>query len=76
MKFSHPLARAAKLWSAKSLDGTDQPLLIIVTTIELDAGRKNYKEKLINKLSTAAREYLAETREATAFVLTNRARDW
>jgi hypothetical protein len=76
MKFSHPLARAAKLWRANFLDGAEQPILVIVTTIELDAGNKNFKENLVKTLGNAAQEYLKQSQVATGYVLINRMRDW
>ena len=51
-------------------------MLAIVTTLELDPEGHNYKKKYVEKLSRAARGYLAETGSATAFVLVNRLRDW
>ncbi|HTR14057.1 MAG TPA: hypothetical protein VMI72_12595 [Roseiarcus sp.] len=76
MAFKHPLARGAQIWVAKTLDNRDHPTLVIVTTIALDASHKNYKRSLVEKLSGAARDYLAETKEADAYVLVNRLRDW
>ena len=76
MAFSHPLARAAKIWTARGADDSEQRVLVIVTTIPLDAGHKGYKKSLVEKLSHAARDYLAGSKEANAFVLINRLRDW
>ena len=76
MAFKHPLARGAHIWVAKTLDNRDHPTLVIVTTIALDASQRNYKKSLVDKLSAAAREYLAETKEADSYVLINRLRDW
>ena len=76
MAFKHPLARGAQVWVAKTLDNRDQPTLVIVTTIALNPGHRNYKRSLVDKLSGAARDYLAETKEADAYVLVNRLRDW
>ena len=76
MAFKHPLARGSQVWVAKTLDNRDQPTLVIVTTIALDPSHKNFKKSLVDKLSGAAREYLAETKEAEAYVLVNRLRDW
>ena len=60
MAFSHPLARGAKVWTAKTHDGGEQRVLVIVTTIPLDPGEKGYKKSLVERLSRAARDYLAE----------------
>ncbi len=76
MAFAHPLARAAKIWTARGADDSEQRVLVIVTTIPLDAGQKGYKKSLVEKLSSAAQDYLAGSKEATSFVLINRLRDW
>jgi len=76
MAFVHPLARGAKVWTAKALDDTEQRMLVIVTTIALDPRQKGYKKSLVEKLSRAARDHLAESKEAGAFMLVNRLRDW
>ena len=36
MTFSHPLARASKVWTARTHDGGEQRVLVIVTTIPLE----------------------------------------
>ena len=51
-------------------------MLAIVTTLELDPKSQNYKKPFVEKLSRAARDYLADSDEAAAFVLMNRPRDW
>jgi hypothetical protein len=76
MAFSHPLARAAKVWTAKAHDGGEQRVLVIVTTIALDPGEKGYKKSLVERLSRAARDHLADSNEAASFMLMNRMRDW
>ena len=76
MAFVHPLARGAKVWTAKSQDDSEQRILVIVTTIPLDANQKGYKRSLVERLSRAARDHLAESKEAGAFMLINRLRDW
>ena len=76
MAFSHPLARGAKVWTARGGDDKEQRVLVIVTTIPLDSHHKGYKKSLVDKLSRAAREHLAESKDAEAFVLINRLRDW
>ena len=58
MAFSHPLARGAKVWTAKAHDGGEQRVLVIVTTIPLDPGEKGYKKSLVERLSRAAGDYL------------------
>ena len=76
MTFSHPLARAAKVFAGPHHDRT-QRTLVVVTTLELDPMSKRYKKKLIAKLALAAQEYVAANpNEATGFILINRMRDW
>ena len=76
MAFAHPLARAAKIWTARGADDSEQRVLVIVTTIPLDTDHKGYKKSLVEKLTRAAHEYLAGSKEAESFVLINRLRDW
>jgi hypothetical protein len=76
MTFSHPLARGAKIWTAKAHDGGESRVLVIVTTIPLDPGEKGYKKSLVERLSRAARDYLADSNEAASFLLMSRMRDW
>ena len=76
MTFSHPLARASKVWTAKTDDGVEQRVLVIITTIPLEPGDKGYKKSLVERLSHAARDHLAESKEAASFLLMSRLRDW
>ena len=76
MAFSHPLARGAKVWTARAHDGGEQRVLVIVTTIPLDPGEKGYKKSLVERLSRAARDYLADSNDAASFMLMSRLRDW
>jgi hypothetical protein len=76
MAFAHPLARAAKIWTANGVDDSEQRILVIVTTVPLDADHKGYKKSLVEKLDRAARDYLAESKDAGSYVLINRLRDW
>lgn len=76
MAFSHPLARGAKVWTAKAPDGAEQRVLVIVTTIPLEPGDKAYKKSLVERLSRAAHDYLVDSHEASSFVLISRLRDW
>jgi hypothetical protein len=75
-EFSHPLARAARVWIAQRQDGSEQRVLVIVTTMELDPENQRYKKKLVEKLSRAAEEYLARSSVASAFVIVNPMRQW
>jgi hypothetical protein len=76
MSFNHPLARGAKVWTAAGGEDHAHKILVIVTTIPLEPDQKGYKKSLVERLSHAAREHLAETKEAPSFVLINRLRDW
>ena len=64
------------MWTAKGKDNSEQRVLVIVTTLPLGPGQKGYKKSLVEKLSRAAREHLAESNDAELFVLINRLRDW
>jgi hypothetical protein len=74
-EFAHPLARASRVYRAEALDGSEQSVLVIVTTIELDPKHHRYDDRLIERLSRAARAYLVLSSEATAFVLINPPKD-
>ena len=76
MAFSHPLARAAKVWTARANDGSEQRVLVVITTIPLEPHEKGYKKSLVERLSRAAHDYLADSKEASSFVLASRMRDW
>ena len=76
MSFSDPLARGAKLWPVRTSDGADVRTLVIVTTLVLDPDHKHFKQKLVDRLSGAARDYLATSGRADAYLLINRFRDW
>jgi hypothetical protein len=58
MKFSHPLARGSRLGSVESFDGRSQEVLVIVTTLELDPRHKKFKVERVERLRSAAREFL------------------
>jgi hypothetical protein len=49
---------------------------VIVTTIPLEPDEKGYKKSLVERLSLAARDYLATSNEAASFLLMSRLRDW
>lgn len=75
-EFIHPLARAARVWLAEGPDGSDQRVLVVVTTMELDPKSDRFKEKLVERLSHAAKEHLAQSCDADAFIIMNPLRDW
>jgi hypothetical protein len=76
MTFSHPLARSARVFAAHSRDGAEQQILVIATTAELDPQSERYKQRLVEKLSDAARDYVAKSDRVTAFLLMNPMKDW
>ncbi|MCW2318919.1 hypothetical protein M2322_004488 [Rhodoblastus acidophilus] len=76
MMFSHPLARKAKFWTARSSDGSESQILAIVTTLTLDPADKHFNKALVDRLSSAAAEFLAEQHKVCDFVLINRTKDW
>lgn len=77
MRFSHPLARDAKVWLAHLADGQNLPTLVILTTLRLNADSKRFKKDKVERLVAAAKEFIAEyPDEIGSFVLINRPRDW
>jgi hypothetical protein len=76
MTFSHPLARSAKVFTAHNLDGAEEKILAVATTLELDPKGEHYKKRFVEKLSAAARDYVRKSDHVTAFVLINRLKDW
>jgi len=64
------------VWTAKAQDGSEQRVLVIVTSIPLEPNDKGYKRSLVERLSRAAHDYLADSKEAASFVLLSRLRDW
>jgi hypothetical protein len=76
MTFSDPLARSARVFTARNNDGGEYRVLSIVITLELDPKSHDYKKPLVEKLSRAAKDYLAGSSEATAFILMNKPGDW
>ena len=76
MKFSHPLARAAKVYGAATRDGKELRTLVIVTTLTLESQNKRYNPKLVERLSAAAQEFVEQSKDVAAYVFVNRPRDW
>lgn len=74
MSFSHPLARAARIWSAHF--DKRKNLLVVVTTLELDPHHKNFRKELVDELSAAAQEYVKSSGNVDGYCLINRLRDW
>lgn len=76
MKFEHPLARGAQIWTCKFRDGRAEKILVIVTTIELNPEDKRFNKRAHERLSQSAEEFLKNADEISGFVLINRLRDW
>lgn len=73
MKFEHPLARSAKVWSAYPREGESRSYLVVVTTLTLDPESKKYKSELVEQLKDAANSFLAQhPNKAAGFVLMNK----
>ena len=64
------------MWTAKANDGAEQRVLVVITTIPLEPHEKGYKKSLVERLGRAAHDYLANSKEASSFVLASRTRDW
>ena len=77
MPFSHPLARDAKVWRTAGIKGKIRPLLVIVTTLELDRDHKKFNADKVEQLSVAARDWIENNpAEASDFLLMNRPKTW
>ena len=76
LPFSHPHAKGAKVIAINRPNGGVRLVLVVLTTIDLDRKGRRHSRAAIERLSAAIRGYLAESGEAVAFVLTDRARDW
>ena len=75
--FQHPLARDAKIWSSAGLAGQVQPILVIITSLELDPAHRRFNAKNVERLSAAARDWIqANAGEASDFLLMNRPKKW
>ena len=72
MEFSHPLARRSKIWLSEAHDGSVQRVLVIVTTLALDPHNTRFKPKLVERLSGAAKKFLADSKDTTSFLIMNR----
>jgi len=77
MKFTHPLAKDAKVWVASGQDGSAKRVLTIVTTLTLDPESKRYRKDKVDRLAADAKDYVqAHPADADAFLLMNRVKDW
>lgn len=75
-QFSHPLARDAKVWRSGGLSDPARDVLVVITGLELDPGRGRFKAELVERLSDAARAWIAEGGAAADFLLMNRPKKW
>jgi hypothetical protein len=75
-EFEHPLARRAKVWVARDRDGGERNLLVVVTTLALDAEHKGYNAKHLDRLNGAIVEFLAHAPDLSGYVIVNRLKDW
>ncbi len=74
--FKHPLARRATTAIAHGRDGAERHVLLIVTTLELNADAKGFKRENVERLHAAAQAYLAETAQIAEYAVINRPKDW
>ena len=64
------------MWTARTHDGGEQRVLVIVTTIPLEPDDKGYKKSLVERLSRARATIWPTSIEAASFLLMSRLRDW
>lgn len=74
--FKHPLARSATTAKMRQRDGGEHELLIIVTTLELDADAKGFNPSHIDRLQKAAQAFLGEDEKIAGYAIVNRPKDW
>ncbi len=76
MSFSHPLARAAKVWPAEVTGGQTLQILVVVTTLDLNQDSENYNPEMVGRLSSAAQAYVDGSDEVHGFIIATRAIGW
>ena len=75
--FSHPLARDAKVWRTAGFEGEVRPLLVVITTLELDPNHKKFRAEKVDHLRGAAKQWLgAHPDVANDVLLMNRPKTW
>jgi hypothetical protein len=62
--------------AAYGLDGEAQHVLVVVTTLDLDSQSDRYKKRLVETLSSAARDFVLRKDRVEAFRLLNRPKEW
>ena len=60
VKFSHPLARAAKIYAAKTRDGKELRTLVVVTTLSLEPGTSDTTKILSTGFRPRREEFLEQ----------------
>jgi hypothetical protein len=66
----------APSFTAQTHDGRERQILAVVTTVELDPKNERYRKGLVDRLSAAARDYVARSDQVKEFVLMSRPKDW
>jgi len=74
--FKHPLARRATTAKARLRDGSEQTLLVILTTLELDESAKGFHARNLERLRHAADAFLAEVEGLAGYTIVNRPKEW
>ena len=74
--FKHPLARRATTAKVRLRDGSEQTLLVILTTLELDETAKGFHAKNVERLRQAAADFLGEAEGLAGYTIVNRPKDW
>lgn len=74
--FKHPLARRATTTSLRLRDGGEHTLLVVVTTLELDAAARRFSKKNFDRLHAAAQAFVAAAPELFGYVIVNRPKEW
>ena len=74
--FKHPLARNATVTKLHAREGGEKDLLIVVTTLELDAAAKGFSAKNFQRLHEAAKAFVTDMKDAAGYTIINRAKDW
>ena len=74
--FKHPLARKATTTKVRRRQGEEETLLVILTTMDLDAKAKGFSQKNFDRLNGAAQSFLAEAEDVTGYTIINRPKEW
>jgi imidazole glycerol phosphate synthase subunit HisF len=74
--FKHPLARKATTAKARLRGGGEETLLIVLTTMDLDASAKGFNRKNFDRLNDAAQAFVAESEGLAGYAILNRPKEW